>query len=293
MAYAAVAAMLLCGAGALSDSRQPPAGYAGSDTCQGCHEDLFKAFAKNPHWKVETDQRRSWQGRACESCHGPGAKHAESSSAQDIINPAKRPAAAADRGCLMCHLNQPTQLGRLRGGHARNQVACIACHPIHQGPEKMLPRASAAINRNCAGCHTSQWAEFQRPHRHKLPEGAMSCVDCHNPHGGLLPASVRTVAANQPGCFKCHADKRGPFTYEHPPVRLEGCRACHEPHGSANPRLLTRPEQRLVCLECHASLGAPAGVPPAFHDLRSARYRNCTICHTKIHGSYVDRALRR
>jgi len=130
----------------------------------------------------------------------------------------------------------------------------------------------------------------------------MPGVDCHNPHGGFLPKAVRTVAANEPGCLNCHGNLRGPFTYEHSPVRLEGCTACHQPHGSANPRMLTRHEVRFVCLECHfnrpaatpeAAAPTLGGVPPALHDLRNPRYNNCTICHVKIHGSNVDRALMR
>ena len=32
--------------------------------------------------------------------------------------------------------------------------------------------------------------------------------------------------ANEPGCFKCHSDKRGPFTFEHArPVKLTGLTA--------------------------------------------------------------------
>ena len=85
--------------------------------------------------------------------------------------------------------------------------------------------------------------------------------------------------------------------FEHAPVRLEGCTACHQPHGSANPRMLTRAEVRFVCLECHANLPTPAlgasgslgTIPPAFHDLRSPRFENCTLCHQKVHGSYVSR----
>src|ERR1039457_3086246 len=66
-----------------------PAEFVGSTTCQMCHEDIFNAFQKNPHQLVETDKKRGWDTKACESCHGPGSKHAESASAADIRQPAK------------------------------------------------------------------------------------------------------------------------------------------------------------------------------------------------------------
>ena len=165
------------------------------------------------------------------------------------------PPAQADRICLTCHLNQPTHVGRLESSHAKDQVACTSCHKVHaNGPNGLVVRKPAAINTQCASCHTNVWAQFQRPNHHKLPEGAMSCVDCHNPHGSIRPAMTQTFAANEPGCLNCHGDKRGPFTFEHGPVRFEGCATCHEPHGSANPRMLVRQEVRIVCLECHANL---------------------------------------
>jgi len=273
-----------------------PAEYVGSDTCQGCHEDIFNAFQKNPHHEVESEKKRGWQGKACESCHGPGSKHAESMNAADIINPAKLRPSETDRLCLKCHLNQPTHVGRISSAHAKNQVSCVSCHSIHaNGPNGLVTRKPMEVNQQCAKCHADIWTSFQRTYRHRLPEGAMSCVDCHNPHGTFLPRSLQTVNANDPGCLKCHGDKRGPFTFEHPPLKMEGCAVCHEPHGSANPRMLTRAEVRFVCLECHSNLpAAPVGktlgtVPPALHDLRSPRFQNCTICHQKVHGSYVDR----
>ena len=275
----------------------------GSDTCQACHEEVSKAFQKNPHAAVDKDAKRGWQGKVCEACHGPGSLHAESSDKKDIRNPGKLAPAEADRVCLACHLNQPTHVGRIQGSHAKNQVSCTACHSVHKpAGGEMVARRPSAVNEQCARCHPQVWAQFQRPYKHKLPEGAMSCVDCHNPHGSFLPNNIQTVSANEPGCLKCHGDKRGPFPYEHAPVRLEGCMACHQPHGSANPRMLTRHEVRLVCLECHANLPAPSiqtlpssmgVVPPAFHDIRQSRYQNCNICHVKIHGSNVDRNLTR
>jgi DmsE family decaheme c-type cytochrome len=281
-----------------------PATVVGSDTCAACHDEIAKAFQTNPHEAVEKGVRPQWKGKACESCHGPGSVHAETADKKDIRNPATLPPAQADKICLGCHLNQPTQAGRIQSGHARNQVSCTSCHSVHKaGGTQMVARTAHAVNQLCQGCHIQEWASFQRPYKHKLPEGAMSCVYCHNPHGTLLlPRMLQTVSANEPGCFKCHGDKRGPFAYEHAPVRLEGCTACHEPHGSANPRMLTRHEVRFVCLECHANKPAPTvqtlpptlgGIPPAFHDLGNPRYRNCTLCHVKIHGSQIDRGLLR
>src|SRR5262249_1588561 len=172
------------------------------------------------------------------------------------------------------------------------------CHKIHaNGPDGLLVRKPAAVNEQCSSCHLDIWAQFQRPNHHRVPEEAMACVDCHNPHGTVRSRMTRTFAANEPGCFSCHGDKRGPFTFEHAPVRFEGCAGCHEPHGSSNPRMLTRQSVQYVCLECHANLPtsnktATIGVvPPAFHDLRLPVYQNCTVCHQKIHGSHVDRNL--
>jgi len=275
-----------------------PAEFVGSATCQGCHEDIFNAFQKSPHQLVEKDKKRGFENNACESCHGPGSKHAESMSATDIRQPAKLKAADTDKICLTCHLNQPTHQGRINNSHAKNQVSCVSCHSVHkEGGSKLVARNIPDINQQCSGCHISQWASFQKPYKHKLPEQAMSCVDCHNPHGSFLPRSIQTVDANEPGCFKCHGDKRGPFTFEHAPVRLEGCGACHEPHGSANPRMLTRSQVRFVCLECHSNLPAPTlpangtigTTPPALHDLRDPRFQNCNLCHQKVHCSYVSR----
>ncbi len=276
--------------------------YAGSEICQGCHEDIYTGFQRNRHHAVEVDKRRGWAEKACEACHGPASKHVESMSASDIFNPAKAAPARADQMCLKCHNNQPTQTGRVQNGHGRHGVGCVACHSIHKPETASVVRAAPAkVNALCAGCHQSTWASFQRPFKHRLPEGAMSCVDCHNPHGGVRPRMVQAVNANEPGCLKCHGNKRGPFTFEHAPVKTEGCSSCHEPHGSANPRMLVRHEERFLCLECHANFGVGnslktstvGGIPPAFHDLRSPRYRNCSVCHIKIHGSYVDRTLTR
>jgi DmsE family decaheme c-type cytochrome len=280
--------------------------FIGSEMCAVCHEDIGKALLKSPHEAVEKSDKHGFVGKACESCHGPGSKHAETLSAADIRNPAKISAAETDRVCLTCHRNQTTNAGRIEASHARNSIACTSCHSVHgHGPDGssygLVARRAAEINTLCETCHIDVKAAFALPFKHRVPENAMTCVDCHNPHGTIKSPLLQVMGANEPGCFNCHGDKRGPFTFEHAPVREAGCQSCHMPHGSANPKMLIRQEVRLVCLECHANLPTLPNqttlvtgvVPPAFHDLTSPRFRNCTICHQKIHGSQVDRNLLR
>ena len=233
---------------------QQPAGYAGSESCGICHEDISTAFAKSPHHAVDADKKRGWEGRACEACHGPGQKHTESPSADDILNPAKLTAAAADKLCAwpVTSTSPPTSAA-YRAATPRIRSPAPAATKYTPVP-RLVARKAPDINQLCASCHANVWAQFQKPFHHRLPEQAMSCVDCHNPHGSIRPAMTQIFAANEPGCFNCHGDKRGPFTFEHAPVRFEGCGACHEPHGSANPRMLRRQEVRFVCLECHATM---------------------------------------
>jgi hypothetical protein len=62
--------------------------------------------------------------------------------------------------------------------------------------------------------------------------------------------------------------------------------------------MLVRQDVAGLCLECHSTImtsggasgaGTLGGIPPGFHDLRSARFNNCTLCHVKIHGSQASK----
>ena len=81
-----------------------------------------------------------------------------------------------------------------------------------------------------------------------LPEGKMSCVDCHNPHGSATRSLLNADSVNDV-CYTCHAEKRGPFLWEHAPVR-ESCVNCHQPHGSNHDKLLVGARPYL-CQQCH------------------------------------------
>src|SRR5579871_3616714 len=146
-------ATLLTWAACLGAPAAPPSektGYAGTDTCKTCHEEIYNKFAKSPHFSVTKNGHSEWQNYSCESCHGAGAKHAESVSAEDIRQPAKLKPPETDRICLSCHLNMSTPVGRIAGGHAKDDVACTTCHNIHgtNGGQLVLHRP-AEINAQC------------------------------------------------------------------------------------------------------------------------------------------------
>lgn len=138
----------------------------------------------------------------------------------------------------------------------------------------------------CYSCHKVQQAQMKMPSHHPVVEGKMKCTECHNPHGG--PNGMLKAESVNESCFKCHAEKAGPFTFEHPPV-TENCSTCHSPHGSVNNNLLTQSEP-FLCLKCHpgphsrsGALGQPAVIP--------YYYTECTDCHNQVHGSDEHSAL--
>ena len=115
----------------------------------------------------------------------------------------------------------------------------------------------------------------------------MACSDCHNVHDGNNDFLLVEDNVNDT-CYSCHAEKRGPFLWEHAPV-TEDCTLCHRPHGSNHPALLTK-RAPLLCQQCHSASGHPA-VAYTSEELdssRNARFlmsRGCQTCHAQVHGS--------
>ncbi|MEW5806064.1 MAG: cytochrome c3 family protein [Acidobacteriota bacterium] len=108
----------------------------------------------------------------------------------------------------------------------------------------------------------------------------MTCLSCHNPHGSPEESAVAALSVNDK-CYECHMEKRGPFLFEHIPVR-ENCMTCHTPHGSNNTKLLSTPAPRL-CQSCHlfGHHQTVAGDAGRMWNIN----RSCVNCHSQIHGS--------
>jgi len=291
-----------------SNVKSDDSGYVGSETCKECHEDQFKAFSHTSHAQLSTIS--SWKGKVtgCEACHGPGKAHLEEGDPAKIISFKNKSSKEASATCLTCHAGREEHNNFRRGEHWRNDIGCTDCHSPHMttssgknvassnvfvspaNPEKpgfsSIKMLKIGEPQLCMGCHSETKPDFTKPFHHKVLEGAMKCSDCHNPHGGFELKQTRLATGADAACIKCHADKQGPFAYEHAPVKTEGCTACHTPHGSSNPRLLRYGAVNQLCLTCHSldrGVGAVEPVGPTHN--QNAQYANCTACHVKIHGS--------
>jgi DmsE family decaheme c-type cytochrome len=286
-------------------AQQPPAtpsSFVGSNVCRTCHPDIWATFYKNPHFKSIASGKETPARTGCEGCHGPGKAHVEArgGKATIIAFSELQPQQVLDN-CLRCHAETLSRANIRRSSHTLNDVVCSNCHSIHKSP---VPKFLLAQRQTdlCYSCHTDVRGQFSMPFKHRVNEGFMTCTDCHNPHGAFAPTwrmasrprMLDQSLANEEPCLKCHTEKRGPFVYEHEPVRVEGCETCHYPHGSANSRLLRRPVVFTMCLECHNGAGnfgrQNAGVltlTPS-HNLADPRYQNCTTCHVRVHGSNSD-----
>jgi len=287
-------------------------GYVGANRCQSCHKAEATMFGMTKHSKIKGAHADSIMG--CEICHGPGKAHAEgveSARGDDTKIAAAAKLIYAFRGnpkeivekCQTCHATSKEQSLFARSSHSMQGVSCIQCHSTHLvdppasptfAMAKMfsVPRlaeqnrwlTSSLLKKSqpdlCAGCHKTIQAQFALPSHHRVPEGLVKCTDCHTPHGSANRTALRQ--SSWESCVKCHTEKRGPYVFEHSAVKVEGCLACHTPHGSVNKLLLTRREERTLCLQCHVNPFA-ANVP---HGKGGFTTRgDCSRCHVSIHGS--------
>jgi DmsE family decaheme c-type cytochrome len=258
----------------------PAAEFAGAESCGLCHPDQAESHGKTAHGRALADAGRPEAERGCEACHGAGAAHVEAGGGVGVGGlesfARSRPAAARSARCLGCHAGQASRFEFRTSDHGLSNVACTDCHGEHRShrAEHLL---ESPLPRLCYGCHLEVRAQFALPEHHKVDEGVVSCLDCHEAHGRRALAPLR--ASESRACLRCHGDIEGPFVFEHAALVTEGCVRCHEPHGSVNRHLLVRQQVAQLCYECHA-------VTPANHLQPS--FRDCTRCHVSIHGSNVD-----
>jgi DmsE family decaheme c-type cytochrome len=244
-----------------------------SETCMVCHEDMGKEITASIHWGVTSPDG---QVISCQSCHGPSADHCNDPEAALPAVTFKDTESADTKlnMCFACHGEREHTSEFKRSAHIKGGITCDKCHHPHDAGtrDKLLPKEISSI---CLGCHEEKLGMINLNERHRIKEGMVTCVDCHDQHG---PSDRNQLGGfKQNVCYKCHTDKQGPFLYEHLSVRIERCTTCHDPHGSVNRHMLLYENVADLCLSCHV-------VVPSFHS-RFTHETQCTNCHANIHGS--------
>ena len=186
-----------------------------------------------------------------------------------------------NRICLGCH--ERGQRTYWQGSvHEERGLACTNCHTVMTSVSAQFQLKTAFQPDTCFQCHKDRRAQMFRSSHMPMREGKIVCSDCHNPHGSAYLGSNAAMLwedSINDNCYKCHAEKRGPFLFEHMPVR-ENCLNCHDPHGSINEFSLKMPRPRL-CFECHTIGHAETtGLNSNF-----TMGRACQNCHAMIHGT--------
>jgi DmsE family decaheme c-type cytochrome len=272
--------------GVSSEVQAPPSGYAGADTCLTCHES--QTVQGTPHGRT-ADTRTPMAQRGCESCHGPGQAHVDAGGDVLLIRRVKALAPAdADATCTTCHNRGEHALWEGSQHESRN-VTCVTCHSVHDARSENGQLVKAKQAEVCASCHRDKLSKLDRSGHMPVREGKLECTTCHSPHGATNVRLLRAGDSVAEACTSCHAEKRGPFLWEHAPVR-DGCVTCHDPHGSSNERMLVA-KPPILCQRCHVATRHPstiydaalvgAGSNPSIR----VYARSCMTCHSAIHGS--------
>jgi hypothetical protein len=152
-------------------------------------------------------------GIGCERCHGPGAAHAASGNAKDIVNPASLEPRQRDSICAQCHLS-----GEIRVDHAGKSALDFTPGDKLSDYTTAFVRASTSRSMKV----TSHVENLAQSACARASGNRLWCGTCHDPH--FVPSAAEKVSWFRSKCQTCHA----------PPVcrRGDNCIACHMPTSS-------------------------------------------------------------
>jgi DmsE family decaheme c-type cytochrome len=273
----------------------PPASAASStaydvNDCATCHDKAVTSFKATPHGRQE---------QSCSACHGDVTAHLQSNLEKGVPGPIQSmkgmKAADVNQNCLTCH-DKGRQSNFTGGVHERRGVACTSCHSVHNFKSGHAQLTQPKDSQACFTCHADIRAKTMRTSHHPVREGKLDCASCHDPHDGATPKMIKAAWTTE-SCLTCHTEKRGPFLWEHAPVR-ENCALCHDPHGSNHDKLLVA-KQPFLCQRCHLNTRHPgtlydggntlagslvatrSGMPTVSN--RAVEHA-CKNCHQSVHG---------
>lgn len=211
---------------------QRDATYVGSQRCgtSGCHESKFTNWSKTHHAQVNV---------GCEQCHGPGSKHVDKPSEENILT---GPKSQSPIVCAQCH-------GPIYEQWAASKHSQIVRTPVERAVEN-----PGLYGKICMHCHsglfrhdvTDAGIDFNAmpneqiiqiaQHTLDLVPYTASCATCHSPHKqtGNLTDDGKEVQLRH-AVFNTDTSQIGPGATVDQYVHFNHiCAQCHNGRG-ANP----------------------------------------------------------
>jgi hypothetical protein len=213
-------------------------------------------------------------GVACESCHGPGARHAETQEPKDIVHPKHLPPELGLAVCAQCHGPRRTLFPMLDAAHH--------FRPGQRYEDSYQPMV-LLVGKDLSGDYfsdgrpsTSSFENQALTQSLCYMKGGATCLTCHSaPHDKHAPDEIQLpkdpktrVSANMATCQGCHADvfAQGKQHTHHTATAAQDCIACHMPPVVSGV---------LDHFADHA-IGVPVPENTVKHDIPNA----CNACHT-------------
>jgi predicted CXXCH cytochrome family protein len=232
-------------------------------------------------------------GIACESCHGPGQEHISrntnplrryflyysSHSDKTIVHPAKMPKQQQLQICGHCHgqrkPNPPERISEFfsvgdpfTAGSDLNQYTT----PLWSNSD--LPGVNISLRFWKDGTPRLTAYEYQGIlQSHDYQKGNLTCLSCHNMHGGDVKGMINPEMRGNSACFTCHskfqnnitahtkhgAESSGSNCYNcHMPKITYGILNIHRSHRIQNPdpSRAWRYQMPEACTICHSNRSA-------------------------------------
>ena len=230
------------------------------------------------HTRVRDLPRRRFEARAGADAKGPHHRLHEG-----VWNPGR----GADRRLSLVSLRRTAQPLARFGAPAIRRLLQRLPQPDERGFRRRADGA-AVDQRNLRDLPSRHPRPVQSPLAYAPARRTDELRRLPQPARSLTAPLLKTDTLNET-CYQCHAEKRGPFLFEHAPVR-DSCVNCHTPHGSNQQALLVAP-MPFLCQQCHSHTRHP-------NDLLTAQSigtgsnpderlmgRGCISCHAQVHGS--------
>ena len=138
---------------------------------------------------------------SCNDCHG----------AHQALGERLTREGGGNNLCYMCHQDKKFVYPDTVHAQAEGEEGkglCINCHEPHSAERPILLRDE--MDELCVDCHTQTQAhhflsEDETDGGHEeLADKHIDCAECHNPHGSVNEAFLKTAPDNT--CVNCHAD---------------------------------------------------------------------------------------